>query len=364
MTVLTLPAQPGQDTDAALRPIPWRRMAWVTWRQHRATLISVPAVLGAVAVFLLFAGLKVHHDYAAIANCPQSGPNGSNVSSSCGRLLDHFNTTDWTMGNTVLILMQLVPVLLGAFAGAPVLARELESGTFRYAWTQGFGRERWTIAKLALLGVTVAALAGAFGELFAWFFQPFLPVEGMNVLAATVFQTRGVAFAAWALAAFAIGAFFGMLLRRIVPAMAATMGVYLGLDLVTWVLLRKNYPVALVTSNPSFDNGPSTANSPWLLNTWYTGQGGKPANQSVVNQVLALFPQHGGPLPQHGGPRGALKVKETLAQAFAQHGITQWTSYIPVSRFWPMQFIEGGWLLALSVLLIAATVWLVRHRAA
>jgi hypothetical protein len=29
-----------------------------------------------------------------------------------------------------------------------------------------------------------------------------------------------------------------------------------------------------------------------------------------------------------------------------------------------MQFIEAGWLLALSVLLIAATVWLVRHRAA
>ena len=68
MTVLTLPAQPGQDT--APRPLPWRRMAWVTWRQHRATLISVPAVLGAVAVFLVIVGLKVHHDYAAIVNCP------------------------------------------------------------------------------------------------------------------------------------------------------------------------------------------------------------------------------------------------------------------------------------------------------
>ena len=52
MSVLTLPAQPGQETDAALRPVPWRRMAWVTWRQHRGTLISVAAVLAAVAVFL------------------------------------------------------------------------------------------------------------------------------------------------------------------------------------------------------------------------------------------------------------------------------------------------------------------------
>ena len=54
----------------------------------------------------------------------------------------------------------------------------------------------------------------------------------------------------------------------------------------------------------------------------------------------------------------------TLAQCLAQHGYTQWTSYQPASRFWPFQWIEGGWLLALSVLLIAATVWLVRRRAA
>ncbi len=51
----------------------------------------------------------------------------------------------------------------------------------------------------------------------------------MNVLAATVFTTRGVAFAAWTLVAFAIGAFLGMLIRRIIPAMAATLGAYLGL---------------------------------------------------------------------------------------------------------------------------------------
>ena len=53
-----------------------------------------------------------------------------------------------------------------------------------------------------------------------------------------------------------------------------------------------------------------------------------------------------------------------MTQYLAQHGYTQWTSYQPASRFWPFQWIEGGWLLALSVLLIAATVWLVRRRAA
>jgi ABC-type transport system involved in multi-copper enzyme maturation permease subunit len=309
MTVLTMPAQPGQDIT--LRPVPWRRMTWVTWRQHRPTLISVPAVLAAVAVFLLIAGLKIHHDYAILTACHPAG------STACQHLNSGFNSTDWTMANTVLILLNLAPVLIGAFAGAPVLARELETGTYRYAWTQGFGRERWTIAKLALIGVTVTAAAGAFSQVFAWFFQPFLRQEDMTVLASTVFATRGIVFAAWTLVAFAVGAFAGMLIRRIVPAMAVTLAVYLGLALATWLFLRPHYPLALVTSNPGIDSGPFNVNDPWVLSTWRTG-------------------------PGH----------------------TIWTRYIPVSRFWPMQFVEAGWLLALSLLLLAATVWLVRRRAA
>jgi hypothetical protein len=347
MTVLTMPAQPSQD--AALRPVPWRRMVWVTWRQHRPTLISVPVVLGAIAVFLWIAGLKIHHDYAVLTACHPF------TSSACQALNTAFNSTDWTIGNTLNILMQLVPVLIGAFAGAPVLARELETGTYRYAWTQGFGRARWTVAKLVLIGVTVTAAAAAFSQVFTWFYRPFLAQEDLTVLNATVFDTRGVSFAAWTLAAFAIGVFLGMLFRRIVPAMAVTLGVYLGLALGTWGL-RAHYPVALVSSNPSIGGlGYFNVHDPWVLSTWFTGPGGKPANPSVVNQVFALFPHNGAP---------KVKVKETLAQAFAQHGITEWWRYIPVSRFWPMQFIEGGWLLVLSVLLMAATVWLVRRRAA
>jgi hypothetical protein len=196
-----------------------------------------------------------------------------------------------------------------------VLARELETGTFRYAWTQGIGRVRWTIAKLALLAVVITVLTWAFSQLYAWFFDPFLGFEGMNVLAATVFDTRGIDFAAWVLIAFAIGVFLGMLIRRIIPAMAATLGAYLGLQLLTWLVLREDYPVAINTTNGSLFNGPNTPNSPWILKTWTVGN---------VN----------------------------------------WWRYIPVSRFWPMQLIEGGWLLVLAIALIAATVWLVRRRAA
>jgi len=53
-----------------------------------------------------------------------------------------------------------------------------------------------------------------------------------------------------------------------------------------------------------------------------------------------------------------------LQNWLAQQHYTQWTSYEPASRFWHFQLIEGGWLLALSAVAIAAAIWLVRRRAA
>ena len=68
MTALTMPAPPGQDT--ALRPVPWRRMAWVTWRQHRPTLAGVPAILWARwPCTCWLAGLQIHHAYAVLTAC-------------------------------------------------------------------------------------------------------------------------------------------------------------------------------------------------------------------------------------------------------------------------------------------------------
>ncbi len=86
---------------------------------------------------------------------------------------------------------------------------------------------------------------------------------------------------------------------------------------------------------------------------WFT-KGGQPASPSALAQVLRSTPFAG-----KGGVPKALNVWQFLVQ----HGYLQWTTYQPASRFWPLQWIEGGWLLAMSVLLIATTAWLVRRRA-
>ena len=169
MTAMTIPARPAED-DASLRPIPWRRMAGVTWRQHRIALVGVAVLLGALAVWLWTAGTSLQHAYAAAVAChPASSP-------ACQNLIDTFDASaeNHFMGGQGPggVLLDLVPALIGAFAGAPVLARELETGTFRYAWTQGFGRWRWALAKLVALAVVLAAATAAFGVLVSRYYQP------------------------------------------------------------------------------------------------------------------------------------------------------------------------------------------------
>ena len=246
-----------------------------------------------------------------------------------------------------------MPALIGAFAGAPVLARELETGTFRYAWTQGIGRLRWTVGKLVPLAVAVTAVAGAFTVLIAWYNQPWIAAGYVTPFSARVFDLLGVAFAAWTLAAFAIGVLAGMLIRRAVPAIAASLAAYAGLAFATALWLREHYITPLVTHNP---NLPGSA---WIISHWYTGRNGKPLSQAAISQILQA--------DHHATNKIGPNTSQTFLNAvgyLTQHGYTFWVSYQPGSRFWPFQWIEGGWLLALSVLLIAATVWLVRRRAA
>ncbi len=354
MTTLTLPAR--SKDNGGLRSVPWRQMTWVTWRQHRVALAGVAAFLSVIAGYVWIVGLQLHHAFAAATTCSPSSP-------SCADLITNFNNM-----NHVLIggyVLQIVPALLGAFVGAPVLARELETGTFRYAWTQGFGRWRWTLAKLIALGVMVAAAAGAISVMFSWYYQPYLArgnqrlsLSEASPLAPGLFNLRGVSFAAWTLVAFAIGILAGVLIRRVVPAIVATLAAYTGLVLADGNFLRQHYLAPLLTSTL---NGAGSANGPgsaFVLSQWFT-KGGTFAFYNWRDAPSSLIQACASP-PQGGGKSAPV----SLYQCFVQHGYTQLTRYQPASRFWSFQWIEGGWLLALSILLLAVTVWLVRRRVA
>jgi hypothetical protein len=304
---MTAPAVAGRP------PVAWTRVTWVAWRQYRAALAGVAVLLAALGLYLLIMGLKIHHAYAAVqAGCHPAG------TPLCHQLRhafdqDYYGTTAGSVGTsglnaqTVPFLLLAVPGLIGVFAGAPVIARELETGTFRFAWTQGCGRRRWAVSRLALLAAAVTGAAWAFSLLFSWYFQPFFAEGKTGPFPMQLFGTRGVAFAAWTLAAFAIAAFAGALIRRTVPAMAAALAAWTVLDVTTMMTLRQHYLAPLT------GRGWNIPVSVWLLRVW-------PPRDGVPSYI-----------------------------------------YQPVSRFWSFQLIEGGWLLGLALILLAGTVWLVRR---
>ena len=116
----------------------------------------------------------------------------------------------------------MLPALAGLFVGAPLLARELEHGTYRFAWTQGVTRRRWLLSKTALLAVgdrrrggrreRSSSCGGA---------RPSTRSRGGS--APSGFDIEGIVVPAYALFALALGVLAGLASRRTVAAMTATL---------------------------------------------------------------------------------------------------------------------------------------------
>jgi hypothetical protein len=134
------------------------------------------------------------------------------------------------------------------------------------------------------------------------------------------------------------------------------LAIYAGLILASTLYLQKLYATPVVTSSL---NVPGSA---WILSQWWT-KGGVRLSSSAMDQVFNNSLQQIAPVV-HSRTQKVQVVTVDLPHYLVQHGYLEWTRYQPGSQFWPFQWIEGGWLLALAVLLITATVWLVRRRAA
>ena len=354
---------------AVRRPVPWMKLGWVTLRQRRGAFFGAGALLGAFAVYLAVMAVIQNNAYATVAAChPATAP-------KCQQLLQLFTDAYWGGSSSALLsggaqtvssLMFAVPVLLGAFIGAPLLARELETGTFRFAWTQGAGRTRWAISTIVLPAAALTAAMGAFTALFYWYFRPFLEDGQVSSMLPLAFVLLGVAFAAWALFSFALAAFLGAVFRRTVPAMAVTLVVYIALAIATATAIRPHYgtPVTVTVTSQASPSGAG-----WVMNTWTDSPSGQPL---TLNERIALLNQWqadtvappASATHSKGGASKTQNRQNDFTNWLSEHGYTAKQTVQPDARFWRFQLTEGGWLLTVSALLIGGTVGLVRRRGA
>jgi len=96
-------------------------MIWVTWRQHRIEALIAGIVLAIVALILLLTGMEMISTYqnTGLASCSLKLATCIQVEEN---FINHFGTVVVFMG----ITLSALPLLVGMFIGAPLVARELE----------------------------------------------------------------------------------------------------------------------------------------------------------------------------------------------------------------------------------------------
>jgi ABC-2 family transporter len=346
-------------------------MIWLTWRQFRAQSVVAAAALAATAVVLGLTAAHLAHLYAAagVASCHSGGACAAANANFVNLLNAGFANHLPLLFGTALIV---VPAVIGIFWGAPLVTRELETGTYHLVWNQSVSRTRWLATKLAIVGAASMAVAGLFSLMVTWS-ASLIDKVNMNWLLPSVFSERGIAPVGYAAFAFVLGVLAGVLIRRTVPAMAVTLVVFTAVQFAMRVLrshliapLHATVPIDAINGAsiavrsggsgtlslvPAADNIPGA----WIYSVQVVNAAGHPVQSVPLSSA-------GGLSTQACGPNGGRGPSPTCFAGLAQHGFRDLVTYQPASRFWLFQGYETAIFLALAVGLAAVCVWWIRRR--
>jgi hypothetical protein len=349
-----------------------------TWRQFRSQAALAVAALIALAVAAAVTRPHLTQAYdTMVAGCAKRG--------NCDSAIQAFRDIDSGLFAWFGIFVVVVPGLLGVFWGSTLIARELETGTSRLAWTQSVTRTRWLAVKLAVIGLAAMVVAGLFSLIVTWWASP-LDRAGADRF--SQFDMRGIVPIGHAAFAFVLGVTLGAVLRRLLPAMATTLVSFVALRLVFNQFLRPHLiaplqrVVALTRGGMGFgseNGGPMTLmpDPPRMPNAWiYSSRivdgAGHDLPASVIRSVCPNLgaglppppdgPAGGGPT-RSVAPKGAIdELRGCVTKLSAQYHTL--ITYQPAHRYWPLQWIELGVYLAAAVALAGFAFWWVRRRLA
>ncbi|WP_256793572.1 ABC transporter permease subunit [Terrabacter sp. Ter38] len=292
-------------------------MTWTSWRLTRPAAIGAAALVALLATYLVAAGhtLRAALDSTGLLSCLSAGGSRQTCSDQAAAFYRTLNSL--TGGQPVAAYLVLLPGLLGVFVGTPILVREIESGTLRLAWTQSVTRTRWLTSRLVIAGLVVVVAQLAITLLMTYWRGPVNMLDGR--FEPTGYNIQGIVPLGYALAAFALGAFVGVTVRRSAPAFAITLAGYFLIRLVIENMLRGRFMTPLTVSWVGHAPTvlPSGAHGDWLM------------EQDI-------------PKPGSGYPTVII--------------------YQPADRFWTFQALELGITVAIAATLITLTYVWVRRR--
>lgn len=337
-------------------------MIWLSWRQHRTELLIFGGVLVCLTAYLLLTGMQMYAAYThvsgslSVALCEPR----QMTDDVCGRLVRSF-TEKYSNDVYALRVLDLLPLLAGLFIGAPLVARDRESGTYKLAWAQGLTRTRWLTGKLvALVGFALLCAVGV-SALVAWWRAPFHAMD--SNIDATAYVIEGAVPVAYTAFALALGVAAGALIGRIVPAMFVTLAGYLGATQAIAPWRQYFLPPLSATWNPYVSNGPPLQSSDWILYMGPVDKMGHVVAYPTLDQ--ACLPPLPTPTP---GEQMTFSVPTGPGTPYAAcmqaHGWFSTAVWQPGDRYWTFQGIESAIFVAAALVLLALTFWWVRRHVA
>ncbi|MET8154721.1 hypothetical protein ABZT47_00020 [Sphaerisporangium sp. NPDC005289] len=302
-------------------------MIWVTWRQHRAQILVTAGFLALLGALLLGSAVEAGRYVAEHAppGCPGPAVACGDLAVALGRRYDAvYSVFGW--------MPLVLPALIGAFWGAPLLGREYERGTHRLAWTQSVPVWRWLAVKLSVLGGAVVA-GGLLLSLMVSLWRPVFRTGVDSTFGNIgVFNMVGVEPAAWWLYAFALGTAAGTLFRRTLPAMALVVA-GVAVTMFTLFQLSDHYAEparAELSGTVLEDPDARLVSAAWV----------RPSGREVAE------PSDSG-CPRRVDAGHSSKNAEAWQACLFRKGYRYAVYYHPASRFWRFQWTEGG-ILALA----------------
>jgi ABC-type transport system involved in multi-copper enzyme maturation permease subunit len=321
-------------------------MIRLTGRLARPNILASAALLAAVAMFAVLTRnvMSAYIDHSGLGACLASNGN-------CDDLVHAFTNK---FGNliTAHTWVSLVPMLVGVFWGAPLMAREIEEGTHRLAWTQTVSRGRWLATKLAFYLSASLLIAAALTALMTWWFQPIEQIRdhGITVfsrLSTEVFDFRGIVPLAYTLFAFAVGMAAGTFFKRSIAAIGVTIVVYIPFRFILQSL-RGHLLAPFTQTYPFGTVSPRAGLGDWLM------------QHKIMDSAGNVYDNIGVPV----ACSTSLADRASLDACIAAQGYTFVDTYQPLSRFWPLQLIESGIYVSVSAVLLGAAAWWIIRRVA